>query len=52
MKLCVKFGLAIQDYMFLDVDTKYVHWLIFGDKKCYILVLEDLGWIQVFLKNF
>ena len=47
-----EFGLAIQDYMFLCVDTKYVHWLIFGDKKCYILVLEDLGWIQVFLKNF
>ena len=24
-----EFGLAIQDYMFLCVDTKYVHWLIF-----------------------
>ena len=28
-----EFILAIQDYMFYDFDTKYVHWLIFGDKK-------------------
>ena len=38
------FGLDIQDYMFFDFDTKYVHWLNFGDKKCHNLVLEDLGW--------
>ena len=33
-----EFGLAIQNYMFYDFDTKYVHWLIFGDKKVENLV--------------
>ena len=27
-------GLAIQDYMYLDFDTKYVYCLSFRDKKC------------------
>ena len=38
-----EFFLAIQDYMFLDFDTKYVHCLSFGDKSVKILFLEDLG---------
>ena len=38
-----EFGLAIQDYMFFDFDTKYVHWLIFGDKKCNNLVFGKSG---------
>ena len=29
-----EFFLAIQDYMFLDFDTKYVYCLSFGEKKC------------------
>ena len=31
-------GLAIQDYMFFDFDTKYVHWLKVWDKLCHNLV--------------
>ena len=51
-EIVCEFGLAIQDYMFFNFNTKYVLWLNFGDKKCHNLVLKDLGWIQVFLKNF
>ena len=36
-------GLVIQDYMFIDFDTKYVYCLSFGDKSVKILFLEDLG---------
>ena len=39
-----EFGLAIQDHMFFD-------WYL-GTKSVTILFLEDLGWNQVFLKNF
>ena len=42
-EIVCEFGLAIQDYMFLDFDTKYVHCLSFGDKSVKILFLEDLG---------
>ena len=35
--------LAIQDYMFLDFDTKYVYCLSFGDKKCENLVFGRFG---------
>ena len=31
-EIVCEFGLAIQDYMFLDFDTKYVHCLSFGTK--------------------
>ena len=31
-------GLAIQDYMFFDFDTKYVYWLKVWDKLCHNLV--------------
>ena len=31
-KIVSEVDLTIQDYMFLDVDTKYVCWLIFEDK--------------------
>ena len=50
-EIVCEFGLAIQDYMFFDFDTKYVHWLNFGDKMFHNLVLEDLGWIQAFWKT-
>ena len=36
-------GLAIQDYMFLGFDTKYVYCLSFGDKKCENLVFRRSG---------
>ena len=28
-EIVCEFGLAIQDYVFYDFDTKYVHWLKF-----------------------
>ena len=31
-EIVCEFGLAIQDYMFYDFDTKYVHLLKFGGK--------------------
>ena len=37
-EIACEFGLAIQDYMFFDFDTKHVHWLNFGDKQCRNLV--------------
>ena len=36
-------SLAIQDYMFLDFDTKYVYWLSFGDTKCKNLIFGRSG---------
>ena len=42
-EIVCEFGLAIQDYMLLDFDTKYVLCLSFGDKSAKILFLEDLG---------
>ena len=47
-----EFGLAIQDYMFFDVDTKYVHWLIFGDKMCYTLFWKIWVEFKCFWKSF
>ena len=46
-------GLAIQDYMFLDFDTKHVYWLSFVDKKCKNLVFGR-SWLNsnVFWKTF
>ena len=34
----------IQNYMFFDFDTKYIHWLNFGDKMCHNLVLKF--WVE------
>ena len=42
-EIVCEFGLAIQDYMFFDFDTKYVHWLKFGDKMCHNLVFGSFG---------
>ena len=39
-------GLAIQDYMFLNFDTKHVYRLSFGDTKCKNLVFGRSGLIS------
>ena len=41
-EIVCKVGLAVQDYMFLNFDTKYAYCLCFGDKKCENLVFEKL----------
>ena len=42
-EIVCKVGLAIQDYMYLDFDTKYVYCLSFEDKKCENLVFGRSG---------
>ena len=42
-EIVCEFGLAIQDYIFYDFDTKYIHWLKIWGKKCENLVFEALG---------
>ena len=42
-EIVCKVGLAIQDYMYLDFDTKYVYCLSFRDKKCENLVFGRSG---------
>ena len=42
-EIVCEFVLTIQDYMFLDFDTKYVYCLSFGDKKCENLVFGRSG---------
>ena len=55
-EIVCEFGLAIQDYIFYDFDTKYVHWLkIWGQKvwKTFKLILmhfiHEIIWIECFL---
>ena len=50
-EIVCKVGLAIQDYMYLDFDTKYVYCLSFEDKKCENLVFGRSGLnLSVFAK--
>ena len=42
-EIVCEFGLAIQDNMFYDFDTKYVLGLKFGGKKCHNLIFASFG---------
>ena len=43
-KIVCEFCLAIQDYIFYDFDTKYIHWLKFWGKKCKNIFLKF--WVE------
>ena len=47
-----EFVLAIQDYMFLNFDTKYFFCSSFGDKKCENLVFERSRLNSCVFENF
>ena len=51
-EIVCEFGLAIQDYMFLDFDTKYVLCLSFGEKSVKILFWKLWVEFKCFWKTF
>ena len=50
-EIVCEFGLAIQDYVFYDFDTKYVQGFENFGVRVWKSCFEVLGWKLMFLKN-